>query len=307
MLFGAAGAIEQHPNEIFDVDHADDVIQRTGVDRNAGTLGGGEEVHGFFERGGGRERMHVRPGDHQFADLDLVELHGVLHELHFGGLQKAAVAGLFDHHLQFFGGANAVVAGRRGYPEPVDDSVSNGIEEIDGPGEEFEEGVEGAGDDQRDAFGVGQAQRFGNQFAEDYLDGGKQREGQHQGHSVRSQANPHTGKNGCERAEEFGQGDFTYVAESQAGEGDAYLHAGNYPAKVGGELLDHAGAGVSAFRKLPDARLANGDERKFGGGEETVDGDQEEDGEQPKANHSGLILARRGAGGETSGYQVFAT
>ena len=29
MLFGAAGAIEEHPNQVLDVDHANDVIERT--------------------------------------------------------------------------------------------------------------------------------------------------------------------------------------------------------------------------------------------------------------------------------------
>ena len=62
--------------------------------------------------------MHVGARDHQLANLNLVELHGVLHELHFGGLKEAAIAGLFDDHLQFFGGANAVVAGGRGDAEP---------------------------------------------------------------------------------------------------------------------------------------------------------------------------------------------
>ena len=285
---------------VLDVDHANDVIDGTGVNGNAGALGGGEQVHGFFEGSGGGERVHVRARDHQLADLDLVELHSVLHELHFGGLKEAAIAGLFDDHVQFFGGANAVVAGRRGDAEPENDFVGNGVKEIDGPGEKFEEGVEGAGDDQSDALGVGQAEGFGNQFAEDDLNNGEQAEGEDQSDGVRGQSDPHAGKCGGERTQEFGQGNFTDVAQGQAGQSDADLHAGNDAAEVSGEEFDDACAGITALRELADARLANGDEREFGGGEETVDGDQEKDGEQPKANHSGLILARRGAGGETS-------
>ena len=112
MIFGAAGAIEQDPDHVLDVDEAEDVIERAFVDGNARALRGGEHGHGVFESGGGGEGVNVWARDHDFAGLDLAEFHCGLNEFYFGGREQAAVAGLLDHHLQFFGGAHQGVAVR---------------------------------------------------------------------------------------------------------------------------------------------------------------------------------------------------
>src|SRR6516162_5733873 len=44
------------------------VIDGSAIDRNAGTLGCSEKPHDFIERSFDGERMHVRPGNHDFAD-----------------------------------------------------------------------------------------------------------------------------------------------------------------------------------------------------------------------------------------------
>src|SRR5271155_1000398 len=106
MIFGAAGAIEQDPDHVFYMDEAEDVIERAFVDGDARALGGGEHGHGVFESGGGGGRVNVGARDHDFAGLDLAEFHCGLNEFYFGGGKEAAVAGLLDHYLEFFGGAH---------------------------------------------------------------------------------------------------------------------------------------------------------------------------------------------------------
>ena len=99
MIFGAAGAIEEDPDHIFDMDEAEDVIERAFVHGDARALGGGEHGHGVFESGGGGERVNVGARDHDFAGLDLAEFHCGLNEFYFGGGEQAAVSCLLDHHL----------------------------------------------------------------------------------------------------------------------------------------------------------------------------------------------------------------
>src|SRR5580698_9613233 len=111
-IFGAAGAIEQDPDHVLDMDEAEDVIERAFVHRNARALRGGEHGHGVFERGGGGESVNVGARDHHFASLDLAEFHRGLNKFYFGGGQKAAIARLLDHYLQCFGGTHQSVTVR---------------------------------------------------------------------------------------------------------------------------------------------------------------------------------------------------
>src|ERR1700733_6076414 len=86
MIFGAARAIEEDPDHVFDVDEAEDVVERAFVHGDARALGGGEHGHGVFESGGGGGGV--------------------------GGGEEAAIASLLDHYLQFFRGAHQGVAVR---------------------------------------------------------------------------------------------------------------------------------------------------------------------------------------------------
>src|SRR5271156_1044902 len=106
MIFGAARAIEEDPDHVFYMDEAEDVVERAFVHGNAGALRGGEHGHGVFESGGGGEGVDVRARDHDFAGLNLAELHRGLNEFYFGGGKQAAVAGLLDHYLQLFRGTD---------------------------------------------------------------------------------------------------------------------------------------------------------------------------------------------------------
>ena len=50
-----------------------------------------------------------------------------------------------------------------------------------------------------------------------------------------------------ERAENSGERDFTEIAEREAGQRDAYLHAGDYAGEVGEQGFDDFGASVALF------------------------------------------------------------
>jgi hypothetical protein len=66
------------------------------------------------------------------------------------------------------------------------------------------------------------------------------------------------------------------------------LDGGNDSANVSEERLYDFRARVAGVNKLADARAANGDERKFSGGEEGVHSHEEEDGEEMEDNHCAL-------------------
>src|SRR6266700_798117 len=65
-------------------------------------LGGGKRPHHVVQIGFHGKRVHVRPGNHDFPDLDLSEFHGAEDELLFARRNQAALARLLNLDLQFF-------------------------------------------------------------------------------------------------------------------------------------------------------------------------------------------------------------
>src|ERR1700679_2010011 len=111
-IFGAAGAIEQDPDHVLDMDKAQNVVERALEHGYARALRGGEHGHGVFQGGRDGEGVNVGARDHDFSGLNLAEFHRRLNEFYFGRGKQAAVASLLDHHLQFFGGTHESVTVR---------------------------------------------------------------------------------------------------------------------------------------------------------------------------------------------------
>ena len=143
----------------------------------------------------------------------------------------------------------------------------------------------GARDEQSHAFGAREAEAFGNEFAEDDLQHGEQAEGDSQRGAVRDHGGPRARDRLHERAENSSERDFSEIAERKAGESDAHLHAGDDASEIGEQGLDDFGASVALLDELANAGLADGDQRKFGGGEEGVDADERENREKLQGDH----------------------
>ena len=92
------------------MNEAEDVVLGFPIDRNAGTLRGGERAHHFVQRGFDGERVHIRARDHNFANLELAQLDRAEDELLFPGSEQAAFARLLDLDLELFGGVSDAVA-----------------------------------------------------------------------------------------------------------------------------------------------------------------------------------------------------
>ena len=156
----AAFAIEKHPHHVFNVDEAEDVIHSFAVDGDAGTLRGGEHAHDFIERSFDGKGVHVRAGNHDFADLQLAEFDGAENELLFAGGEQAAFARLLNLNLEFFGGVGNAVPGGSDNAESLDDDAGGAVEEIDGPAKRVQKPQKGASHHERDALGAGEADAF---------------------------------------------------------------------------------------------------------------------------------------------------
>ena len=104
---------QQHPKQILDVDHAQDVIEIPLVDRIARVRRPSEQIadllRGRAERNAGQ--AHAR--HHDFTGGESAELEQLLQHLSGLGAQRAEVLALLDDELQLLG---RVVPGRRSAP-----------------------------------------------------------------------------------------------------------------------------------------------------------------------------------------------
>ena len=77
------------------------------------------------------------------------------------------------------------------------------------------------------------------------MEDGEQSKGDGQRGAVSDYGGPGTRDRLHQGAENSGEGDFTEIAEREAREGDADLHAGDYASEVGEQGFDYFGAGVA--------------------------------------------------------------
>ena len=99
-------------------------------------------------------------------------------------------------------------------------------------------------------------------------------------------------------AEEVCKSGFAEGAEREAGEGNSELDAGDNAVKIGDKCFDDAGAHVAFCNELADSGQPHGDQGEFGGGEESVEDNEEEYADQTNDEHAlGMLLCRIVAGG----------
>src|SRR6202030_1478757 len=161
------------------------------------------------------------------------------------------------------------------------------VEKIDGPAKSIQEPAKGPRDEERDAFGAGEADGLGNQFADHYVQNRQKNESRGKRTSVSDHGGARSGNSVPQRAEKVCQSGFAEGAESEAGEGNSELHAGHDVVQVGDQGLDDLGADIALANKLADPGDAHGDEGELGGGEESVEDDEEQYADQANDEHAG--------------------
>ncbi len=230
--------------------------------------------------------MHVRAGDHDLADLQLAEFDGAENEFFFADRQQSPFAGLLNLNLQLFGGMGDAVPGWPHNSERANNRTGNPVEQIDGPTKRVEKPCKGARDHQGDPLGAGQADGFGYEFAEHHMNSAKDCEGKRERSRVSKEEHPHAAIRRQEALEEIRERGLAQRANSQASQCNAHLDAGNYAVKIGEELLDDSRLRAALGHQLAHAREAHRHERKLDGGEETVQGHQHKNSDDPDQKHS---------------------
>lgn len=289
-LFGTAGAIQEDPDEVFDVDEAENVVEGAFVDGNARALGDTDHGHCLFECGRDRQGVNVWARNHNFAHLNLAELHRRLNEFHFAGVDEAAFPRLLHQDLKLFDRANQSVAGRRSDTEQTNEFSGDEIECVDGPAEGVQKPFERASDDERDSFGAGKTESLGDQLTQNDFEAGEKGEGDNQSDAVSNNRGPGAGDLSDQGADDVRERDFADIAQEQADNCDADLNAGDDAIEIGEKRFDDFRASVSFFDELMDTRGANGDKRKLCGRKEGVDEDKQDDAGKMEGNHGAAAL-----------------
>src|SRR5579872_266479 len=285
IFFRAARAIEQNPDEILDVNETDYVIEIAFVDWYARTLRDGDNFHHVFERGVRGQRVNVRTRNHDFAHLNIAEIHRALNETFFDRLEDAALARLLHENAKLFGRADGRVALRYFYAERLNELARDAVEQQNGPSKCAQEPAERARDEQSDTFGVGKAQTFRHKLAKHDLQCRQQKKCEQKSEAMfdeRSVTSGHPRKKGIQKIR---QRKLAKIPEGKTCQRDSDLHAGNDRAHVCDEKLDDARAGVALLDELPDTRLPYGDKREFDGREERVDRNEHKNDEEMEGDH----------------------
>src|SRR5882762_5694914 len=230
--------------------------------------------------------MQVGARNHDFANLDLAEFDGAEDDFFFAGGEQAAFASLLNLDLEFFGGVSDPVAGLGIDAHGFDDGSGSAIEKFNGPAKSVQEPVKRTGDKEGDAFGAGQADGFGNEFADDYVQSGEESERGGKSEGVGQNGGAGSLNSGPERAKEICQSGFTESAESETGEGDSQLDAGDYAVQVGDKVGYDFCADVTGGDQLANAREAHRDERKFRRGKKAVERNEKEHAKEANYEHT---------------------
>jgi hypothetical protein len=90
--------------------------------------------------------------------------------------------------------------------------------------------------------------------------------------------------------ESRGESGFTERADSQAGQRDAHLYAGNNAMQIGEQAFDDASADITFRDELANAGKAHGNEGKLRGGEKAVKRNERQHTDQPHGKHSFLVV-----------------
>ncbi len=230
----------------------------------------------LVERGRAGQADDRDPGDHDLVQAPVAELDDRVDHLLLLGLEDALLAAALDDQLELLGGHLGLA--RHLHPEQPGDPVRDPGQEPHDRAEDPGDPLDRAGDEHRQALGVGQPDRLGHELAQD-----DREEGQQDRHDQEGQAFRLVGE-GRDRAQRLGQ----LVAQvdrgvgrgEEAQDGQAELDDGQEAAGVVLEALDPAGPPVALFGQLVEPAPPDRDDRDLGRHEEALEDRQDDDDQE---------------------------
>src|SRR5918998_1346932 len=229
------------PEEILDVDRAEDVVEVLLVDRVSSVAPEGRLLGQLRERGVVRERLDVRPGDHDLAGDLVAEVEDVVQVVLLLGLELAGGDGRGDHDPQLLLRVGLHPLAEPDTPGPQDE-VRRGVDQPHQRAEEEHEQLERAADPERSPFGLLDREVLGRLLPEDQVRVGYDREPE--GH--RDDAHDPLARYPYifqERGDEVRDRRLADPTEPQGGHGDPDLTDREIGIQVPQGVVHHAGPG----------------------------------------------------------------
>ena len=284
---GAIHAIAQPAHQVLGVQHSDNVLRPALriVNRNSRVLLVDDTLQRFLERQIAGHGKDIRPGNHDLAHGNVLQIEGAQDQLSFRRAQYPQSAAGGDDQLQLFRRVHAGLADLS-HAEGFQHDARGGRHERQKRRGQRHEEIHRPGNGQRNALRPLQRNRLGNHFSQDDDHVGHQHKGQN--NSDRMRVKVRVRQAGKQRLDHVSDRGFADPAECEAGDGDAELHGIEDVIELLVEFLDGAGADALRRDHLLHARLAHAHQGKFGGDEERVCRDRQDhryDAEDNEGNH----------------------
>src|SRR5918998_5218901 len=256
------------PEEILDVDRAENVVEVIHVDRVSRVAPEGRLFGQLRERGIVRERLDVRPGDHDLAGDLVPEVEDVVEVVLLLGLELAGGDGRGDHDPQLLLRVGLHPLAEPDTPGPQDE-VRRGVDQPHQRAEEEHEQLERAADPERSPFGLLDREVLGRLLPEDQVRVGYDREPQDYRYQLEEPlvGYPHRFE---PRAYKRGDRRFSDPPETKGGDGDPDLADGEIGVEVVQGVSHRPGLVATLLFELHEARLPHPHQRKLRRDEKAV-------------------------------------
>ena len=179
----AGPAAHQPPHEILRVQHADDVVDRIAIDRQAGIRALRDEPDHVVQRRRDVDRGDLGPRDHQLLRLPEVQAKRAAQAAMLVGFEESAVAALRDQQLDLFRRVNVTMRlGRRADETPQHEAGA--VEPRDERPVDPQRRRHREDRIERRLRRVLKRQRLGNELREDHLRDGEQQQNDDDGRGL---------------------------------------------------------------------------------------------------------------------------
>ena len=262
-------AVVHRLDQVADVQHADDVVERLAVDGVPGVRRFEHRLQRLLGRQVDGDRDHLGPRHHHVRDLLVAEVEDLVEHLLLRVLDLALVGRAREQHAELGLGvrlharfrADAGRAARRIA------SVELCSSQISGRSVRKNRRT-GPGDEQRHTLRVVERDPLGHELADHDV----QVRDDQQREDDRQEAGHH-------RVEARAEHLLAQRADAERRDRHAELHRGDEPRRVARDPSDRPGAAIAAVLELQDPRAPRGDEPVLGRDEERVEQEQADEGE----------------------------
>jgi hypothetical protein len=275
--------------EVPDVEHAGDVVERLAVHRIARVRRVEDNREHLLGGLVDRDRGDVGLRHHHVGDVLVPEDEDLVDHLALALLDLSLLGRAGDEHAQLGLGMHLALGAGRLEPERVEDRVARLLQEPDRGAEDREKRAHGNRDPERRPLCVPERRALRHELSEDDVEEAQDR--------VRDEDREDRRHPVLELARQRLLAEST---DAQGGERDAELHRGDEPARIAGDAQDVPRAAVPLVLELDDPRPASRDEAVLRRHEERVEQDQDRNPDQLEEKCHALTRRARVLGGFSS-------